>query len=73
MSSLLKNKAFQQMINYLEQKIGSDEAGAFISILLDSLDNLTKGVESRNIRTMEIIYNDFYSTKFDFEKGEYIK
>ena len=73
MSSLLKNKTFQQMINYLEDKIGTEETGAFISILCDSLDNLTKGVESRNIRMMEIVYNDFYSTKFDFEKGEYVK
>ena len=73
MSSLIKDKTFQTMIEYLENKIGSDETGLFVSILCDSLDNLTEGVSERNIRTIEIIYNDFYSTKFDFDKGEYVK
>ena len=74
MSSLIRDKRFiKKIIKYLKQKIGSNETAVFISILADSLDNLTKGVESRNIRTIEIKYNDFYTTKFDFNKGEYVE
>ena len=74
MSSLIRDKKFiKKIIKYLKQKIGSNETAVFISILADSLDNLTKGVESRNIRTIEIKYNDFYTTKFDFNKGEYVE
>ena len=69
--TIIKDKDFKRIINHIEEKIGGYSTGALIAILSDSLDNLTKGVESRNIRSIEIKFNDYYSTKFDFESGEY--
>ena len=69
---IIRDKHFKRIINHIEEKIGSNSTGAMIAILADALDNLTEGVESRNIRCIEIKFNDFYSTKFDFYKGEYV-
>ena len=73
MSSVIRDKPFKEMIKHIETKIGKNGTGILIGVLADSLDNLTKDVESRTIRTIEIKYNDFYSTKFDFDKGEYLE
>lgn len=69
---IIRDKHFKRVINHIEEKIGSGSTGAMIAILADALDNLTEGVESRNIRCIEIRFNDYYSTKFDFERGEYV-
>ena len=70
---IIRDKHFKRVINHIEEKIGSGSTGALIAILADALDNLTKGVESRNIRCIEIKFNDYYSTKFDFERQQYVE
>ena len=73
MSSLTKDKDFKTMIDFLENSIGQEATGTLIAVLCDSLKSLTnEEVQNRYIRTVEIKYNDFFTTKFDFEKGEYI-
>ncbi|MCR4661645.1 MAG: hypothetical protein K5765_06590 [Clostridia bacterium] len=59
------------MTKHVKNKIGLDGFGTFLAILADSLDNLARNGTS-NIRTIEIKYNDYFSTKFDFDKGGYI-
>ena len=73
-TKLIKDKAFINIVQHIEAKVGAEATGALIAILADSLDNLTKGeLESRNIRCMEIKYNDYFTTKYDFEKNKYIE
>ena len=73
-TKLVKDKAIIKIIEHIEAKVGSEATGVLIAILADSLDNLTKGEsESRNIRCMEIKYNDYFTTKYDFEKNEYVE
>lgn len=69
---LIKDKDFLRMLNFLEGSLGSDYAGLLLSIVADSITNLVNGVKERNVRTVEIKYNDYFSTKYDFDKMEYI-
>ena len=70
---IAKDKNVKRAIEFIEEKVGYEAAGAFIEIIADSLESLTKGVESRTVRTIEIIYNDCFSTKYDFTSGEYVE
>ena len=74
-TKLTKNKAFISIIDHIVAKVGEEATGGLIAILADSLDNLTKGseVKSRNIRCIEIKYNNFFTTKFDFETNNYVE
>lgn len=65
---IIKNKDFLRVLQHIEDKIDINGAGALISVLADSLDNLTKDGHDINIRSIEIIYNDFFSYKQTFSE-----
>ena len=69
---LIKDKRFLKVLTFLEKSLGVDNAGLLVSFLADSLLDLTNGVEARNIRTVTICYNDYFKTKFDFNKGDFV-
>ena len=62
-------KLDKEMFKQLEKRVGS-YAGLFIAVFIDALDEFTKGVESRNLRTVEIKFNDFFSHKVDLDNDE---
>lgn len=66
------NKKFKIMINALKETVGENGAGMILAIVLDSLKNYMKGMESREVRTMEVKFNNYFSTKYDFDKGGYV-
>ena len=57
------------MFKELEKRMGNG-AGLLVAVLLDALDSFTDGVESRNIRTIEIKFNDFYSHRVDLDEEQ---
>lgn len=65
---IIKDKDFLTVLQHIEDKIDTTGTGALISILADSLDNLTKDGHDINIRSIEIIYNDFFSYKQTFSE-----
>lgn len=71
-----KNKkqkdALKIMLNALKDYVGEEYAGWFLAILLDSLQRFVEGAEGgRELRTVEIVFNDFFSTKFNCSTKEY--
>jgi len=68
-----QNKAVKVMLAQLDNILGEQDAGMFLAISLDCLNKLVEGVESRELRTLEIKLNDFFSVKYDFIKGEEVR
>ena len=66
------NKKLKPMIEHLEKMMGSDGAGLVLATLCDCLDKLVEGTEGRELRTIEVKLNDYFSKKFDFGTGEYV-
>lgn len=67
-----RKKRLKPMIKALEGMLGQDDAGLFIAICCDLLQECCKGVDGRYIRTLELTINNCFSSKFDFEKGELV-
>lgn len=65
---IIKDKDFLRVLQHIEDKIDTNGTGALISVLADSLDELTKDGHDINIRSIEIIYNDFFSHRQTFSE-----
>lgn len=70
---MTRKKAIKKMTKHLEAMLGQDNFGMFLAIICDLLNELLGGETEREMRTIEIILNDFFSTKFDFVEGKLIK
>ena len=68
-----QNKAYKAMLKHLDDTLGEQDAGMFIAIVCDLLNKFVDGVEYRELRTMEIVLNNFYSLKYDFDKNEVVE
>ena len=71
-----QNKKVQEMIYHLDLMFGENNSGLFLAMILDCLDKMMKEEtpsEYINLRTIEIIFNEVYSVKFNCDTGEYIK
>lgn len=66
-------KETKELIKRLNYLAGEDATNALLYILYNSVENLLKNCETRLIRDVEITYNNFFSTKFDFTKNEYVE
>ena len=65
-------KAIKTMMNNLIDICGEDDAGLLLAIMCDSLYNFVKdSPEGRDARTIEIKFNDFFSTKYSWATGKY--
>ena len=60
---IIKNKDFLVVLKHIENIVGENGTGIFISVLADSLDKFMEGKEEAEIRSIEITYNDFFSHK----------
>lgn len=67
-----QNKILKEMIKGLDFRLGEQGTGFIISMLIDCLDKLTKDGD-KNMRTLEITINEFFSVKYNFEKEEFEK
>ena len=67
-----QNKILKELIKGLDRRLGEQNAGFIISMLIDCLDKLTVDGD-KNMRTLEITINDFFSVKYNFEKEEFEK
>lgn len=61
-----QNKQVKLMFWHLDQMLGEQDAGLFLAMCLDLLTKCCSGVEERELRTLEIKINDFFSKKIDF-------
>ena len=68
-----RDMALKPMFKVLIDMLGKRDAGMFIAICCDLLNECGKGVDTRTLRTLEITLNDCFSSKYDFEKDEVIK
>lgn len=66
-------KTIKPMIKALEAMLGPQDAGMFLAICCDLLQDCVKGREQLNLRTIEIKINDYFSSKYDFEKEEIVE
>lgn len=64
-------KALKPMIEHLEKMMGEEGAGLVLAVFCDCLDKLVEGTEGRELRTIEVKLNDYFTKKFSFETGEY--
>ena len=62
-----------EMFEHLKERLGEYNAGLLLAILCDLLDEFTKDVESRELRTIELVLNDFFSAKYDFDKNKMVE
>lgn len=67
-----QNKILKQMQERLDSMLGENGAGFMIALICDLLGKFVEGVDHRDMRTIEIKLNDYFSAKYDFEKGEII-
>jgi hypothetical protein len=68
-----QRKMTKMMLKRLDAMLGEEFSGLFLAIILDLLNEFVKGVDGRQLRTIEIKLNDFFSAKYDFEKEEMVK
>ena len=66
-------KTIKPMVKALEAMLGKEDAGMFLAIMCDLLQDCVKGREQLNLRTIEIKINDYFSSKYDFEKEEIVE
>ena len=68
-----QNKTFKQIIKNLDEMLGEQDSGVLLSLLHNLLINIGEQSNSERItiRSLELTINDFYSTKFNFESGEF--
>ena len=66
------NSKRKKIIKALEGMVGKYNSGLLISILCDGLNNFVSGVGARDMRTIEVKINDYFSLKYDFNKEEYV-
>lgn len=64
-----QNKKLKEMIRHLDGMLGETDCGLFIAMICDLMDKFVEGVSQRNMRTLEIKLNDYFSVKYDFEKN----
>ena len=72
MSYRIRAKGIKLMFKYLEQMLGQKDAGLFMAICCDLLQDCCKDVKQRTLRTLEIKINDYFSSKYDFEKEQIV-
>lgn len=71
---VIMNKKVKELYKHLEEMLGEWNAGLILAIACDAFDNFVEGSEDgRDLRTIEFKFNDFFSTKYDFKKGEFVK
>lgn len=61
------------MVEALEAMLGPQDACMFLAVMCDLLQDCVKDVDQRALRTIEIKINDYFSSKYDFEKEEFVK
>ena len=63
------NKEIEYMVGILIDMLGEDNAGMIIATLLDCLNMFVGKEEEKDLHTIEIILNEYYRDKYDFDKG----
>ena len=66
-------KTIKPMVEALEAMLGQQDASMFLAICCDLLQDCVKGKEQLNVRTLTITINDYFYSKYDFEKEEFVK
>lgn len=66
-------KDIKPMVLALKEMTDAETAGMIIAICCDLLQDCVKDVDQRALRTIEIKINDYFSSKYDFEKEEIVK
>lgn len=66
-------KGMKTMLKELTKRFKDKrDAGMFLAIILDLLDNLTKDGD-KELRTLKLELNGFFQITYDFEKDEVVK
>lgn len=63
------NKEIKYMVNILIKMLGEDNAGMTIATLIDCLNKFLGDEEEKDLHTIEIVLNEQYRDKYDFDKG----
>lgn len=67
-----QKRLIKKMIRHLEDMLGEYDAGLFLSMVCDLLDTAVKGRDYLELRTLEIVLNNFFRVKYDFEKDDIV-
>ena len=65
-------KAYKGCLQELDNMLGEQDAGLLVAIMLKLLKKNLGEKEILNLRTIEIKVNDYFSSKWDFEKGDFV-
>lgn len=68
-----QNKILQKMFDKLVAQLGEQNAGMLLAIICDMFDQFVAGVDSREMRTLELTLNDYFSCKYDFENECFVQ
>ena len=71
--TLAQNRAYKTMLKKLDNMLGEIDAPMLIAILLDCLERLVDGVDEREMRTIEIKLNGFFTEGYDFVNRKAIR
>ena len=66
-------KTIKPMVEALEAMLGPQDASMFLAVMCDLLQDCVKDREQLDIRTLTITINDYFSSKYDFEKEEIVE
>jgi len=66
------NKFYKQDLKYIDDVLGGRDAGLLIHTVARTLKKILKDKTCLELRTMELTFNDFFSSKWDFKKMDYI-
>jgi len=66
------NKYYKYCLKDLDNILGECDAGLLIATILKLIHAMQRD-NVLNLRTMEIKFNDYFSAKWDFDEGDYVK
>lgn len=67
------NKYYKGCLKQLDEWLGEADAGLLISVVCKCLRAIANdGTQNREIRNFEIKINDYFSAKWDFDKGGFV-
>lgn len=66
------NKFYKQDLKCLDELLGEVDAGLLLHSVVRTLYKLLGDKDSQILRTIEIKINDYFSSKWDFQRQEYV-
>ena len=68
----IMNKAYKKVLKDLDNILGEADAALLVTIITKLLIDLSNE-NDQELRTIEVIVNNYFSSKWDFRKNDFVR